>query len=197
MGELPKEILDLIALAVTQATQQTAEALRSVQQSAPERNYFKIMEKLLYSYPTLKRIVSDKAGYTRVELQERSKSVVRFNLSGQWKSREDVVEDMERDKEAEYDTTLKDFRRLDRVIQQFRERKEFVVVRMYYFNESADGTPKAADAPQATWEVLSEEIGKEIKTLSRWRNNIVNDMAICLFGFEAAIQQGTERRKKE
>ena len=62
MGELPKEILDLIALAVTQATQQTAEALRSVQQGAPERNYFKIMEKLLYSYPTLKRIVSDKAG---------------------------------------------------------------------------------------------------------------------------------------
>ena len=60
MGELPKEILDLIALAVTQATQQTAEALRSVQQGAPERNYFKIMEKLLYSYPTLKRIVSDK-----------------------------------------------------------------------------------------------------------------------------------------
>lgn len=197
MGELPKEILDLIALAVTQATQQTAESLRSVQQGAPERNYFKIMEKLLYSYPTLKRIVSDKAGYTRVELQERSKSVVRFNPSGQWKSREDIVEDMERDKEAEFDTTLKDFRRIEKVIRQFEDRKEFVVVRMYYFNENADGTPKAADAPQATWEVLSEEIGKEIKTLSRWRNNIVNDMAICLFGFEAAIQQGTERKKKE
>lgn len=196
MGELPKEILDLIALAVTQATQQTAEALRSVQQSAPERNYFKIMEKLLYSYPTLKRIVSDKAAYTKVELQGRS-GVVRFNPNAAWKSQEDRLEELEQEKEAEFDTTLKDFRRLDRVIQQFRERKEFVVVRMYYFNESADGTPKAVDAPQATWEVLSEEIGKEIKTLSRWRNNIVNDMAICLFGFEAAIQQGTERRKKE
>lgn len=196
MGELPKEILDLITLAVTQATQQTAEALRSVQQNAPERNYFKIMEKLLYSYPTLKRIVSDKAAYTKVELQGRS-GVVRFNPNAARKSQEDRLEELEREKEAEFDTTLKDFRRLDRVIQQFRERKEFVVVRMYYFNESADGTPKAADAPQATWEVLSEEIGKEIKTLSRWRNNIVNDMAICLFGFEAAIQQGTERRKKE
>lgn len=168
-----------------------------MQQGAPERNYFKIMEKLLYSYPTLKRIVSDKAGYTRVELQERSKSVVRFNPSGQWKSREDIIEDMERDKEAEYDITLKDFRRIEKVIRQFEDRKEFIVVRMYYFNENADGTPKAADAPQATWEELSEAIGKEIKTLSRWRNNIVNDMAICLFGIEAAIQQGTERKKKE
>ena len=194
MEQLPQNVLDIIAAAVAQATRQTVEVL---QQQAPERNYFKITEKLLYSYPTLKRIVSDKAAYTRVELQERSKSVVRFNPSGQWKSREDIIEDMERDKEAEYDITLKDFRRIEKVIRQFEDRKEFIVVRMYYFNENADGTPKAADAPQATWEELSEAIGKEIKTLSRWRNNIVNDMAICLFGIEAAIQQGTERKKKE
>lgn len=190
MGELPKEILDLIALAVTQATQQTAEELRSVQQTAPERNYFKIMEKLLYSYPTLKRIVSDKAAYTKVELQGHS-GVVRFNPNAAWKSQEDRLEELEREKEAEFDTTLKDFRRLDRVIQQFRERKEFVVVRMYYFNESADGTPKAADAPEATWEDLSIELEKDIKTLRRWRSKIVNDMAICLFGIDAAIQAGT------
>lgn len=191
MEALPQSVLDIIAAAVKEATQQTAAALQQ------ERNYFKITEKLLYSYPTIRHIVSDKVTYTRVEFQEKSKSVVRFNPSGQWKSREDIIEDMEREKEAEYDTTLKDFRRIEKVIRQFEDRKEFIVVRMYYFNENADGTPKAADAPQATWEELSEEIGKEIKTLSRWRNNIVNDMAICLFGIEAAIQQGTERKKKE
>lgn len=180
----------MIALAVTQATQQTAEALRSAQQTATERNYFKIMEKLLYSYPALKRIVSDKAAYTKVELQGRS-GVVRFKPNAAWKSQEDRLEELERDKEVEFDTTLKDFRRLDRVVQQFRERKEFVVVRMYYFNESADGTPKEADAPEATWEDLSIELEKDIKTLRRWRSKIVNDMAICLFGIDAAIQAGT------
>lgn len=190
METLPQSVLDLIALAVTQATQQTAEALRSAQQTAPERNYFKIMEKLLYSYPALKRIVSDKAAYTKVELQGRS-GVVRFNPNAAWKSQEDRLEELERDKEAEFDTTLKDFRRLDRVVQQFREHKEFVVVRMYYFNESADGTPKEADAPEATWEDLSIELEKDIKTLRRWRSKIVNDMAICLFGIDAAIQAGT------
>lgn len=190
METLPQSVLDLIALAITQATQQTAEALRSAQQTAPERNYFKIMEKLLYSYPTLKRIVSDKAAYTKVELQGRS-GVVRFKPNAAWKSQEDRLEELERDKEAEFDTTLKDFRRLDRVVQQFRERKEFVVVRMYYFNESADGTPKEADAPEATWEDLSIELEKGIKTLRRWRSKIVNDMAICLFGIDAAIQAGT------
>jgi hypothetical protein len=192
MEVLPQSVLDIIAVAVTQAAQQTAAAM---QRQEPERNYFKIMEKLLYSYPALKRIVSDKAGYTKVELRERSKSVVGFSFNSQWKSKDDVIDELEQEKEVEFDTTLKDFRRLDRVIQQFRERKEFIVVRMYYFNENADGTPKEVDAPQATWEDLSAEIGKEIKTLSRWRNNIVNDMAICLFGIDAAIQQGTERKK--
>lgn len=190
METLPQSVLDVITLAVERATQQTAEALRSVQQTAPERNYFKIMEKLLYSYPTLKRIVSDKAAYTKVELQGRS-GVVRFKPNAAWKSQEDRLEELERDKEAEFDTTLKDFRRLDRVVQQFRERKEFVVVRMYYFNESADGTPKEAGTPEATWEDLSIELEKDIKTLRRWRSKIVNDMAICLFGIDAAIQAGT------
>ena len=192
MEALPQSVLDIIAVAVTQAAQQTAAAM---QRQEPERNYFKIMEKLLYSYPALKRIVSDKAGYTKVELRERSKSVVGFGFNSQWKSKDDVIDELEREKEAEFDTTLKDFRRLDRVVQQFKERKEFVVVRMYYFNENADGSQRPEDAPQATWEDLSAEIGKEVKTLSRWRNNIVNDMAICLFGIHAAIQQGTERKK--
>ncbi len=196
MDALPQSVLDIINTAVTQAIQQTITALQSGgQQAAPERNYFKITEKLLYSYPTLKRIVSDKAAYTRVEFQERSKSVVRFNPSGQWKSRDDIIEDMEQDKEAEFDTTLKDFRRLDRVIQQFSDRKEFVVIRLYYFNENADGTPKAADAPEATWEDLSVILEKEIKTLRRWRSKIVNEMAIALFGIDAAIQAGTSNKE--
>jgi len=196
MEALPQEILDIIALAVAQAAQQTAEALRSEQQAAPQRNYFKIMEKLLYSYPTLKRIVSDKAEYTKVEWQGRS-GVVRFNPNATWKSQEDRIEELERDKEAEYDLTTKEFRRIDRVVRAFEDRKEFVVIRMYYFNENADGTPRAADAPEITWEEIEEALDKGVKTLGRWRNNIVNDMAICLFGIDAAIQAGTSRKGKE
>ena len=94
MEQLPQNVLDIIAAAVAQATRQTVEVL---QQQAPERNYFKITEKLLYSYPTLKRIVSDKAAYTRVELQGRS-GVVRFNPNKALKSPDDILEDMEKDK---------------------------------------------------------------------------------------------------
>lgn len=195
MAALPQNVLDIISAAVTQAVQkavqETAQALKAEAPPAAERDYFKIMEKLLYSYPVLKRITSDKGAYTAVELRERSKSIVGFSLNAQWKSRDDVIDEMERDKEAEYDKTLKDFRRIERVILQFKDRKEFDVVRLYYFNQNLDGTPKPPDAPSATWEDVSIELEKETKTVRRWRNNIVNDMAICLFGIDAAIQAGT------
>ncbi len=197
METLPQSVLDIIAAAVSQAVQQTAAAMQQEAKQEPERNYFKITEKLLYSYPTLKRIVSDKAAYTRVDLRERSKSVVKFNPGGQWKSRDDIIDELERDKEAEFDITARDFKKLDRVIQQFKERKEFPVVRLYYFNENADGSPRLQDAPEMTWEEVSLELGREAKTLRRYRNNIVNDMAICLFGIEAAIQAGKVREAKE
>lgn len=193
MEQLPQNVLDIIAAAVARATRQTVEVL---QQQAPERNYFKITEKLLYSYPTLKRIVSDKAAYTRVELQGRS-GVVRFNPNKAWKSPDDILEDMEKDKEAEYDITAKEFKRLDRVIQAFKDRKEFTVIRLYYFKEREDGTPLPEDAQEMTWEEVSFRVDKALKTVMRWRNEIVNDMAICLFGIDAAIQAGTERKKKE
>lgn len=122
---------------------------------------------------------------------------MRFNPNATWKSQEDRIEELERDKEAEYDLTTKEFRRIDRVVRAFEDRKEFVVIRMYYFNEQADGTPRAADAPETTWEEIEEALDKGVKTLGRWRNNIVNDMAICLFGIDAAIQAGTSRKGKE
>lgn len=197
MGALPQNVLDIINAAVTQAVQtavkETTAALKAGAPPAPERDYFKIMEKLLYSYPTLKRIVSDKAAYTRVDLQERSKSLVRFSQNTQWKSRDDIIDEMEQDKAAEYDKTLKDFRRIERVIQQFKDRKEFIVVRLYYFKENADGTPIAEGEQEITWEDVSFTLEREVKTLRRWRNNIVNDMALCLFGIDAAIQAGTIR----
>lgn len=205
MGALPQNVLDIINAAVTQAVQQavkeTAAAVRSAAPPAaekPERDYFRIMEKLLYSYPTLKRIVSDKAAYTRVEMRERSKSIVRFSPNTQWKDKDDVIDELEQEKAEEYDKTAKDFRKIERVIQEFKDRKEFVVVRLYYFKEHIDGAPHEADEEKVTWESIAFELEEAgicsgVKTPSRWRNNIVNDMALCLFGIEAAVQAGTIR----
>lgn len=195
MATLPQNVLEIINMAVRQAVKQTKEELQAVAPPAaePERDYFKIMEKLLYSYPVLKRLVSDKAAYTKVELTGRSKSVAGFSYNATRKSQDDVIDEMERDKEEEYGKTLKDFRRIEQVVLQFNARKEFDVIRLYYFGEDMDGAQRPEGSPPITWEDLSIDIEKDAKTLRRWRANLVNDMAICLFGIEAAVQAGTIR----
>ena len=195
---LPKDILNLINAAVLQAVQQTREAMEAERPPEAPRDYFRIMEKLLYNYPTMRRLVADKEGYINTPFRGRSKSIVRQSFNPSWKSQEDIQEEIKRDKESDYDQTRKDFRRVERVIQLHQGRKEFFIIRMYYFGEDLDGTPRPANAAAYTWEEITEALGKinlirDTKSARRWRNKIVNDMAICLFGIEAAVSSGTIR----
>ena len=184
MGDLPQSVLDIISAAVELAVKETVAAV----QPRGERSYFKIMEKLLYNYPAIKRIVADKEAYTKVELTEKSKSIVGMNYQATRQGKEALIESLERDRETEYDITASQFRELDRVVREFESRREFPVIRLYYFREHIDGSPQEE---AATWEDVAEELNVEEKTARRWRNKLVNDMAVCLFGIDAAIQAGT------
>jgi len=186
-------MLQIINSAVSVAVEKTVERIRAEQlpraSEPPAANYFRVMEKLLYNYPALKKIVSDKEAYTKIEWQEKSKDIVRHNSNASWKSKEDIIEGMEREREAEYDITVRQFQRVERVIELHKNRKEFIVIQMYYFDETIDGKPRPADDPEYTWAEISFQLGRDEKTLRRWRGDIVNDMAICLFGISAAVQQ--------
>lgn len=66
-----------------------------------------------------------------------------------------------------------------------------------YFGEDINGNPR--EGGTATWEEITEELSdagilKEIKTARRWRNKIVNDMAVCVFGIPAAVSAATYRK---
>ena len=106
---------------------------------------------------------------------------------------------MQEEKRRQYRETKYGFERLERAINLYRDRKEFTVVRMYYFGEDYEGKPRENGKPY-TWEELAfelEEAGvlKGVKTACRWRNKIVNDMAVCVFGIAAAVSAATYRRK--
>ena len=101
-----------------------------------------------------------------------------------------------------YHRTRARFEEIDRVVKLFAERKEFHVVRMYYFGEDGAGNPRPAGAPSYTWEEIAEELGemgmiRDAKSARRWRNKIVNDMAVCMFGKPAAVSAGTFRKERE
>ena len=152
-------------------------------------NYFRAMESLLFNYKKLQALVADYEGYTRVELQGKSKSIGSFSPSSggnAYRTEDDILEELERDKVKAYHRTRARFEEIDRVISLFADRKEFHVVRLYYFGEDAQGEPRPADAP----------LVRDAKSARRWRNKIVNDMAVCMFGKPAAVAAGTFRKER-
>lgn len=164
-------------------------------------NYFRAMESLLFNYKKLAALVADYEGYMKVELPEKSTSIVAFSPSSGYKAKEDILEEIERDKLAEYQRTRARFEELEKVVNLFRDRKEFHVVRMYYFGEDAEGNQRPDDAKPYTWEEIAFELSdmgmvRDAKSARRWRNKIVNDMAVCMFGKAAAMGMGAYRGKR-
>ena len=112
-----------------------------------------------------------------------------------WRNK--IVEEMREEKQKQFKETKSGFDSLTRAISLFEGHKEFVVIRLYYFGEDINGNPR--EGGTATWEEIAEELSdagilKEIKTARRWRNKIVNDMAVCVFGIPAAVSAATYRK---
>lgn len=165
-------------------------------------NYFKATETLLYNYKKLAALVADEEAYCEVEYHAGRKT---FSASThgagyyEQKSEADIVEEMQEEKRRQYRETKYGFEKLKRAISLFEGQKEFTVIRLYYFGEDINGNPRK-EGRTATWEEVVaelEEAGilKEIKTARRWRNKIVNDMAVCIFGIAAAVSAGTYRNR--
>ena len=162
-------------------------------------NYFKAMETLLYNYKKLAALVADEEAYCEVEYHAGRKT---FSTTPQAKgfiqrkTEAEIVEEMREEKQKQFKETKSGFDSLTRAISLFEGHKEFVVIRLYYFGEDINGNPR--EGGTATWEEIAEELSdagilKEIKTARRWRNKIVNDMAVCVFGIPAAVSAATYR----
>lgn len=163
-------------------------------------NYFKAMETLLYNYKKLAALVADEEAYCEVEYHAGRKT---FSTTPQAKgfiqrkTEAEIVEEMREEKQKQFKETKSGFDSLARAISLFEGHKEFVVIRLYYFGEDINGNPR--EGGTATWEEIAEELSdagilKEIKTARRWRNKIVNDMAVCVFGIPAAVSAATYRK---
>lgn len=155
---------------------------------------------LLYNYKKLAALVADEEAYCEVEYHAGRKT---FSTTPQAKgfiqrkTEAEIVEEMREEKQKQFKETKSGFDSLTRAISLFEGHKEFVVIRLYYFGEDINGDPR--EGGTATWEEIAEELSdagilKEIKTARRWRNKIVNDMAVCVFGIPAAVSAATYRK---
>lgn len=165
-------------------------------------NYFKATETLLYNYEKLALLVADEEAYCEVEYHAGRHTFSAAPKAAGYverKSEAEIVEEMQDEKRRQYRETKFGFDKLKRAISLFEGQKEFVVIRLYYFGEDINGNPREG-GKAATWEEVVAELDeagilKEIKTARRWRNKIVNDMAVCIFGVAAAVSAGAYRNR--
>lgn len=196
-------ITDEVRELINEVARETA-SMAYIDGMGGEVNYFRAMESLLFNYKKLAALVADYEAYTHVELQGRSASISSYSPSSgyTYRTEEDILDEMKRDKIISYHRTRARFEEIDRVVKLFAERKEFHVIRMYYFEEDAQGNERPTGAEPYTWEAIAAELEgmgliRDAKSARRWRNKIVNDMAVCMFGKPAAVGVGTYRKERD
>lgn len=181
---MESELMDL----VREIAQATADELRMrLLMPGGRINYFRAAETLLYNYKPLALLVADRSAYLAVEPAECSAGIVLNAGTGAALSLDERMSEREEERIRSYERTAAQFDQVDRVVQLFSSREAFVVIRMYYFGENEHGLDRGFDAPRMTWEDISALLGRDPKTLRRWRNRLVRDMSVCWFGVAAAV----------
>lgn len=188
---------------IADTARKAAEEVVRQQNAASRSNHYKDTERLLRNYKAMKRLYDHPEEYSLVP-PERSKSITLAPPPGAgYRSREDIMDEAIEARLRSYGVSCAQYRWIDDVIKQFEDKPEFIVIRMYYFGEDANGDDRPEGSKNYTFEEISEalaEMGlsRSEKTLRTWRSQLVQDMTVCLFVMDGTLSIGNrETRKSE
>ena len=182
---------------IREAIDETAKAMLGenlMQAALAGANLYSATESLLRSYKKLQQQIEDADDYGFVPPQ-RSKSVTIAPPSGgamvDWS---EVRDEAIRERMRSYIRTQAQFENMERLIRQYENNPYFIVIRMYYFGEDADGNDLPSDGRQRTMEDIANELSaagfeysKSNKTIAKKKTEIVRDMTVTLFGEAGAV----------
>ena len=176
---------------IRETARATALEVLGLQRLAGRTNYYRVTERLLRNYQTLKRLVESPDEYGYIPPQ-RSSSISAAPPSGGVRDPQEAMEAAIQAREESFSRTKAQFEILHAVVEKFVDRPEFVVIRMCYFGEDAQGNDRPENAGQYSWEEIAEEletagVRRNEKTLRSWRTKLVQDMTVLLFGIDGAV----------
>lgn len=176
---------------IKEAAREGARETVNLQRQQRNLNLYRTTERLLRNYKKYQRLVTDLEGYG-FEPIEKSHSVSVAPPPGSGVTDKlDLYEEHVAARRASYERTKARYDEIDAVVRQFEAKEEFVIIRMYYFNEDASGNDRG-DAKPYTFDEISEELAaagieKSVRTLRTWRTKLVQDMTVLLFGVDGAL----------
>lgn len=174
------------------AARRGAEETVRLQRRQRNLNLYRTTERLLRNYKTYQKLVNDLEGYGFEPIgKSHSVSVAPPPGSGV-ANKLDLYDEYVAARRASYERTRARYDEIDAVVRQFQDREEFIVIRMYYFNEDVNGKDRGEGVKPYTFDEISAEleaigIERSERSLRTWRTKLVQDMTVLLFGVDGAL----------
>lgn len=189
---MTKEVKEAIAAAADMC----ADKVIQRQRTGGGANLYRATERILYNYKQLKAQVADIEGY--LAIPGKSGSITSAVTGGGYKDRDEMLEEQQKARAASYARTKAQLEEVEAAIRQFDSKEEFVVIRMYYFGETADGREAGK---KYTFEEIQDELAqrgmeRSERTIRGWRTRIVQDLTVILFGVNGAVSLEENRQEK-
>lgn len=178
-----KEIKDTIAVTIDEVFRKMNSISWLERQKAMKDEAFKNTEKILYCYNILCEHVADEEEYLEMANKSKSCSIVRFSKNKVAAPEEDQILV---DRKASYIRSKSDIDRIDKALKKIKNKKGYEVIEYRYLirKESDDiYTYDEITDILAGQQGYSENLNE--KTVRNYKNSLVREMSIFLFGSDA------------
>lgn len=178
-----KEIKDTIHITIDEVFQRMNSISWLERQKALKDEAFKNTEKILYSYNALVEHVKDEKEYIDMINKAKSKSIIRYS-----KNRSGVVDEDQLiyDRLSSYQRSKTDVEKIEKALKHVRKMRGFEVIELRYFNRKENGE---LNTFEDIAEIMAGQQGYGVtlseKTVRRYRQSLVREIAIYLFGSDA------------
>jgi len=190
-------------LYIDEAAKAGAKEVLLLQRKQADINHYRAMENLLRAYPKRVRMMNHPEEYPFFPVG-RSKDISIAPPPGSGVlDKIEVAEMFTEARKRAYEHEVFRLMETEYAVAPFKQQPEFIIIRMYYFNENAQGVFRGNDAKPYSFEEISEElkaigIDRSVRTLRMWRTKLVREMTVMMFGVDGALSiESREQKHKE
>ncbi len=185
-----KEVKETIAITIDEVFKKMNSISWLERQKVMKDEAFKNTEKILYCFEVLKEHVADEEEYLGMIGKKKSGSVVRWSKS---KAEKPDGDQLLEDRIASYQRSKNDVERIEKALKKIKGKKGYEVIQMRYLQRKKISENGKQTEEVYTFEEIADILSRQQgynsnlneKTVRNYKNTLVRDMAIFLFGSDA------------
>lgn len=185
---------------IDEAAQKGAEKVVFLQRKAWITNHYRAMEDLLRAYKKSRQWEEHPEEYGFFPSGKSHDISVAPPPGLGLRDTVEVNELFVQSRQMSFIRSLARFNDLNAVVKLFADKPEFIVIRMYYFNEDANGQDRGDTAKPYTFDEISDALAsigieRSARSLRTWRTRLVRDMTVMMFGVDGALSIESREQK--